>query len=72
MKLSGKLYGKLVTTVNAINTSGFVLKAKYDTNKLGLEKQVSDADKKIPNTGGLVKKSRLYRLLRYWDRRQNT
>ena len=72
MKLSGKLYGKLFTTVNAINTSGFVLKAKYDTNKLGLEKQVSDADKKIPNTGGLVKKSRLYRLLRYWDRRQNT
>ena len=51
--------------VNAINTSGFVLKAKYDTNKLGLEKQVSDADKKIPNTSGLVKKSRLYRLLRY-------
>ena len=42
--------------VNAINTSGFVLKAKYDTNKLGLEKQVSDADKKIPNTSGLVKK----------------
>ena len=65
MKLSVKLYGKLVTTVNAINTSGFVLKAKYDTNKLGLEKQVSDADKKIPNTSGLVKKSRLYRLLRY-------
>ena len=71
MKLSGKLYGKLVATVNAINTIGFVLKAKYDTNKLGLEKQVSDADKKIPNTSGLVKK-RLYRLLRYWDRRQNT
>ena len=71
MKLSGKLYGKLVATVNAINTVGFVLKAKYDTNKLGLEKQVSDADKKIPNTSGLVKK-RLYRLLRYWDRRQNT
>ena len=64
MKLSGKLYGKLVATVNAINTIGFVLKAKYDTNKLGLEKQVSDADKKIPNTSGLVKK-RLYRLLRY-------
>ena len=71
MKLSCKLYGKLVATVNAINTIGFVLKAKYDTNKLGLEKQVSDADKKIPNTSGLVKK-RLYRLLRYWDRRQNT
>ena len=28
-----KLYDKLVTKVNAIGTTGFVLKAKYDTDK---------------------------------------
>ena len=41
---------KLVTKVNNIDTSGFVLKTKYDTDKLELEN-------KIPDTSGLVKKT---------------
>ena len=40
---------KLVTKVNNINTSGFVLKTKYDTDK-------SELENKIPDTSGLVKK----------------
>ena len=44
------LYDKLVTKVNAIDTSGFVLKTKYDTDK-------SELENKIPNTSGLVKKT---------------
>ena len=43
-------YNKLVNKVNNIDTSGFVLKTKYDTDKLELEK-------KIANTINLVKKS---------------
>ena len=27
------VYGKLVTKVNNIDTSGFILKTQYDTNK---------------------------------------
>ena len=49
-------YDKLVTKVNNIDTSGFVLKTKYDTDKSDLENKISDADKKIPDTSGLVKK----------------
>ena len=41
-------YDKLVNKVNNIDTSGFVLKTKYDTDKLGLEK-------KIPDTSNLLK-----------------
>ena len=44
------VYDKLVTKVNNINTSGFVLKTKYDTNKSELENE-------IPDTSGLVKKT---------------
>ena len=44
------VYDKLVAKVNSINTSGFVLKTKYDTDK-------SELGNKIPNTGGLVKKT---------------
>ena len=49
------VYDKLVTKVNAIpfsriDTSAFVLKTKYDTDKSKLEK-------KIPDTSGLVKKT---------------
>ena len=57
-KLSGVLkndivksavYDKLVAKVNNIDTSGFVLKIKYGTDK-------SDLEKKTPDTRGLVKK----------------
>ena len=50
------VYNKLVTKVNNIDVSGFVLKTKYDTGKSDLVKKISDAEKKIPNTNGLVKK----------------
>ena len=42
-------YTKLITKVNNIDTSDFMLKAKYFTDKLELEN-------KIPNINGLVKK----------------
>ena len=44
------VYDKLVTKVNNIDTSGFVLKTKCDTDKTELEK-------KIPDISKLVKKS---------------
>ena len=46
------VHNKLVVKVNSIDTCTFVLKTKYDTDKTELEK-------KIPNTGVLVKKNRL-------------
>ena len=42
-------YNKLVTKVNNVDTKRFVLKTKYDTDKSGLEKKISDVDKKIPD-----------------------
>ena len=42
------VYDKLVTKVNNINTIGFLLKSKYDTDK-------SELENKIPDTSGLVK-----------------
>ena len=44
------VYNKLVTKVDNIDTSGFVLKTKYDTDK-------SELENKIPDTTGLVKKT---------------
>ena len=43
------VYEKLVAKVNRINTSGLVLKPKFDTDK-------SDLEKKTPDTSRLVKK----------------
>ena len=43
-------YDKLVTKVNNIDTSRFVLKTKYNADKTELKK-------KIPDTSKLVKKS---------------
>ena len=51
------LVTKLVTKVYNIDTTGFVLKTKYDIDQSNLEKKVSDAEKTIPNTIGLVKKT---------------
>ena len=42
------VHDKLLEKVNNINTSGFVLNTKYDTDK-------SELQKKIPDTRGLVK-----------------
>ena len=44
------VYNKLAAKVNHIDTSGFVLKTKYDRDKLELEN-------KIPDTSNLVKKT---------------
>ena len=49
------LFDKLVTKVNAIDNSGFVLKIQYDTDKLGLEKKINDADKYLIWMGSLKK-----------------
>ena len=46
------VYDKLVAKVDNIDTSGFALKTKYDTDKSKLEN-------KIPDTIGLVKKNEL-------------
>ena len=43
-------FNKLVTKVDNIDTSGFVIKTKYDTDK-------SELENKIPDTSGLVKKT---------------
>ena len=51
------VHDKLVAKINNIDTSGFVLKTKYETDKSDLEKKISDADRKIPDTSGLVKKA---------------
>ena len=42
------VYNKLVVKINSIDTSGFILKTKYDTDK-------SKIENKIPNTNDLAK-----------------
>ena len=50
MSLKKTVYDKLVAKVNSVDTSGFVLKTKYDRDK-------SEIKKKIPDTNGLVKET---------------
>ena len=49
------MYDKLVAKVNNIDTSDFVLKTKYNTDKAKLEN-------KIPNVTNFVKKTKLTEL----------
>ena len=49
----------LVTKVNGTDTSKFVLKSKYDTDKSSLER-------KIPRTSGLSKKQIITKILLKW------
>ena len=58
-KLSDVVQNDFVSKVNNIDTSGFISKAKYDTDKSDLEKKINDADKKIPDISKFVKKNRL-------------
>ena len=44
------VYDKFLPEVNSIETSSFVLKARYDRDK-------SEIENKIPDTSGLVKKT---------------
>ena len=52
MLLKKTEYDKLVAKVNRIDTSGFVLKTKYDTDK-------SEVENKTPDTGALVIKRQI-------------
>ena len=51
------VHAKLVTKLDNIDTSGFALEAKYNTDKSDLEMKISDADKKIPDISGIAKKT---------------
>ena len=55
MLLKKTVYDKLVAKVNSIDTSGFVLKTKYDTDK-------SELENKIPDVTDFVKKAKLTEL----------
>ena len=55
MLLKKTVYDKLVAKVNNINTSDFVLKTNYNTDKTELEK-------KIPNVTDFVKEAKLTEL----------
>ena len=55
MLLKNYVYNKLVTKVDNIDTSGFVLKTKYDTDK-------SELENKIPNVTDFVKKAKVTEL----------
>ena len=48
-------YDKLLNKVSAIDTSGCFKKTQYNTDKSDLETKINDAEKRIPDTSGLVK-----------------
>ena len=50
------VYYELVVKVDNIEFGGFLLKTQYGTERSDLEKKISDVDKKIDDTSGLVKK----------------
>ena len=50
------VYDTLVAKVNNIDTSRFVLKTKYDTDKPNLEKKICDVEKEILILVDLLKK----------------
>ena len=43
------MHGKLFVKVNSIDTSGFVLKTKYDTDKSGLENKITHTKVLVKN-----------------------
>ena len=49
----------MVKKVDTIDTTGYVFKTTYDTDKSDLENKISDADKKFPDTSDLAKKTDL-------------
>ena len=49
------MYEKLVAKVNSINTSGFALKTKYDTDRSELENKISDTSGLIKNADYIAK-----------------
>ena len=55
---------KLIAKVNNIDTTGFALQTKYNTDKSNLEKKIFDAEKRIPNISGLQFKITVLKLLK--------
>ena len=55
----------IVAKVNNIDTSGLVLKNKYDTDKSDLEKVISDTDKKYLTLVDLLKKQPFIKMLKF-------
>ena len=58
--MSKKLYDKLVTKINAIDTKipstiGLFTETQYYSDNQGLAKMIGDIDKKILNDSGLIK-----------------
>ena len=51
------IYDKLVTKVNSTETSKRVWKTLYDTDKLSLDNEINDADKKLPDISELANNS---------------
>ena len=51
-------YNKLVTKVDNIDTTGFVLEIKYANDGADLENRISDVDKKITDVSNLAKKKK--------------
>ena len=51
------VYDKLVTNVNAISNSGFLLKIQYSTDKSGYKNKIDDMSKKLPDASWFVKKT---------------
>ena len=49
------VYNKLVAKLNSIDTSGFVLKTNYNTDKTELENKIPDASGLVKNTDCNVK-----------------
>ena len=47
------MYDKLVAKVNKIDTSGFVLKFKYQTDKVELDKKIPDVNDLVKNQNSL-------------------
>ena len=45
------MHDKLVAKANNIDTSGFVLKTKYNTDKSNLEKKIPDTSRIVRKTG---------------------
>ena len=50
-------YNKLVTKVNGIDTTNFVLKTKHEKDGSDFKDKISKVDKKIPDVSDLVKKT---------------
>ena len=53
------VYDKLIAKADNFDTTLFVLKTTYDTDKSHLENKISDADKRIPDTSGLARKKQI-------------